>query len=398
MYDCIIIGAGPIGNYLGKQLALAGLKILILEEHPEIGVPVNCTGVIGKHAFDAFGLPEKGILTSIKNVQYISPSFNSVKIGKNDPWAYVVDRRIMDSELAGHARECGVEIRLNSKVIHVEEKKDSVSVSIEKGEVITAKSCVLATGSMSALPYNLGFQKPWYFLKGAQIESEIKISDLSTVDIYIGEKLCGGDFIWIVPVSENKARVGICSRFNAKNYLESFLNKPFIKTRLLSGYSITQGIIPIGGIEEKGKRYSRIFTVGDSAGHVKPTTAGGIALGLKTADILKQSIINICSLKNIEGISIKYYKSIRRTIGLELLLGDFFRKLFLKLKDPDWDAIVELANDPKLLGLIKNKSDFDKHSKLILWALSNKQYRKIFLKNFNWRMLGYLKDIFALWV
>ena len=33
MYDVIVIGAGPVGSYAAYRNALAGLRVLLLEEH-----------------------------------------------------------------------------------------------------------------------------------------------------------------------------------------------------------------------------------------------------------------------------------------------------------------------------------------------------------------------------
>ena len=44
-YDVVIVGAGPIGGRAGTLLALEGLKVLMLEEHNEIGRPFQCAGL-----------------------------------------------------------------------------------------------------------------------------------------------------------------------------------------------------------------------------------------------------------------------------------------------------------------------------------------------------------------
>ena len=44
-YDVVIIGAGPIGGYLGWKLRKQGHSVLIVEEHSEIGRPFQCAGL-----------------------------------------------------------------------------------------------------------------------------------------------------------------------------------------------------------------------------------------------------------------------------------------------------------------------------------------------------------------
>ena len=40
-YDAVIVGAGPIGGYLAQKLARNNLRVLSLEEHEEIGRPLQ---------------------------------------------------------------------------------------------------------------------------------------------------------------------------------------------------------------------------------------------------------------------------------------------------------------------------------------------------------------------
>ncbi|MGH7431616.1 MAG: FAD-dependent oxidoreductase, partial [Candidatus Methylomirabilales bacterium] len=47
MHDVIVVGAGPAGSQTAASLAQRGYTVLVLEEHPQIGVPTNCSGLIG---------------------------------------------------------------------------------------------------------------------------------------------------------------------------------------------------------------------------------------------------------------------------------------------------------------------------------------------------------------
>ena len=47
-YDVIIIGASLSGNYLAYLLSNFNLKIAIIEEHQDIGLPFQCAGIISK--------------------------------------------------------------------------------------------------------------------------------------------------------------------------------------------------------------------------------------------------------------------------------------------------------------------------------------------------------------
>jgi len=291
MYDVLVVGAGPVGSYFAEQMAASGYSVLMLEEHHEIGLPVHCTGVIGASSFKKFNLPEEAILNSIDTMNFISPEKKSVQLYRPQNWAHIVCRTEFDSLLAGRAQKQGVELKLNVKVVDIIEKESGVEVISVEGETFTGKICVLATGSMCALPYKMGFYKPWYFMKAAQVQAAYEYDALNRVDVYLGKTVSDGEFTWIVPVKENYVRIGVFSQSNAAYFLKNFLQRPDIAPLFKEEYKISYGVIPIGGLDEKKIPYQRVFTLGDAAGQVKPTSCGGIIFGMMAANALKETVI-----------------------------------------------------------------------------------------------------------
>ena len=46
-YDIVIVGAGPAGSSAARVAADKGMKTILLEEHPVIGIPAHCDGRLG---------------------------------------------------------------------------------------------------------------------------------------------------------------------------------------------------------------------------------------------------------------------------------------------------------------------------------------------------------------
>ena len=82
-YDAIIVGAGPIGGYLARKLAKENLRILILEEHAEIGRPFQCAGLVNPKAMESVGLFDT-VLTPIWGARIYSPEGTLVEIGQQE--------------------------------------------------------------------------------------------------------------------------------------------------------------------------------------------------------------------------------------------------------------------------------------------------------------------------
>ena len=56
-FDICIIGASIAGNYLCSLISKYDLKIAIIEEHTDIGQPLQCAGIVSKKLAQLIDLP-----------------------------------------------------------------------------------------------------------------------------------------------------------------------------------------------------------------------------------------------------------------------------------------------------------------------------------------------------
>ena len=75
MFDLVIIGAGPGGNYAALTAAKADVSTLVLEEHEAIGEPVHCGECLSQAACKRLSitLPEEAVSREVKGVRLIFP-------------------------------------------------------------------------------------------------------------------------------------------------------------------------------------------------------------------------------------------------------------------------------------------------------------------------------------
>ncbi|MEM2638183.1 MAG: FAD-dependent monooxygenase, partial [Candidatus Hadarchaeales archaeon] len=57
--DVLIVGAGPCGSFLAKILSEKGLEVVVVEEHPQIGHPSCCAGIVGIRGMRALGIKKE---------------------------------------------------------------------------------------------------------------------------------------------------------------------------------------------------------------------------------------------------------------------------------------------------------------------------------------------------
>ena len=109
-YDVIVAGAGPSGSAAAHECARQGLKTLCIEEHGTIGYPVQCAGLLSTAAFAECRVSGRSILNQVSGARLISGLGKCLCFNTGTPKALVVDRGILDREMAEQAAGAGLNI------------------------------------------------------------------------------------------------------------------------------------------------------------------------------------------------------------------------------------------------------------------------------------------------
>jgi geranylgeranyl reductase family protein len=329
-----IIGAGPIGCYCGYLLAKAGYSVDIYEEHAEIGLPIQCTGLLTRD-FDQLNLlKESFLVNTFQEVEVNSPDGQKIVIPQTE---YLVDRHKFDQYFAELARKAGAKIYLRHSFVRKEGKELLVKELKKNQELRFSPEIVIAAdGPLSKTAHAYGFYHPQrqnYYGIQAIVEGKFNPQRYQT---FFGREVCPDLFGWIVPESKTRARVGVASRKDAKKWFDTFVQKQGFKIK-----ETQAGVIPLYHPKQKLK-IGNCYLLGDASGFVKATTLGGIIPGMKQAEILADCIANG---KDYERAT----KSLRRKMNLHLRL----RNVFDKFEDKDWDKLIKILGKPKMQRLLE---------------------------------------------
>src|SRR3989344_5012240 len=114
-----IIGAGPVGCYAGYLLAKNGHEVSIYENHAQIGLPIQCTGLLTSD-FDQFNLPMNSFLVNtFSKFEAYSPK-HKLEIRQKE---YLVCRNRFDNFFGDLAKKQGAKIQVNHSFIRKEGKE-----------------------------------------------------------------------------------------------------------------------------------------------------------------------------------------------------------------------------------------------------------------------------------
>ena len=115
-YDVAIIGAGPAGLSAAYTTANAGLRTIILEEHPKVGQPVHCGEGLSQVAINRMKLniPKEALGFKVKGIRIIFPDGTSTLFREE---GYDLNKDLFEQYLAVRAQGEGAILKTSTRVI-----------------------------------------------------------------------------------------------------------------------------------------------------------------------------------------------------------------------------------------------------------------------------------------
>lgn len=343
-----IIGGGPAGSYLAQKLA--GQDVCVFEEHEQIGIPVQCTGITTHSLSDIINIRKQFLINKINRARIIAPNAKFIDIKLKKP-NLILDRKNFDRYLAERAEDRGVKFYFNQKYKNCYTKNGKLILNLNgKIRKRTTDILVGADGPFSQVAKTTGLWQNRKFSIGVQARISMEV-EKELVEFYVNQNYFG----WVVPESDSIARVGIAAYKQPNDYFKLFLARRNITNNKIREYQ--SGVIPIYNPRLKTQK-KNIYLVGDAATHVKSTTFGGIIQGLLAAEELSKAIIH---KKN-------YEKMWKKKIGQDLWLSLLIRKKLDRFSDKNYNKLVNLFQQRRIKKILETH-DRDFISKFALQLL-----------------------------
>ena len=370
-FDVVVVGAGPVGSTFARYMANEGFKVVMLERKREVGVPLQCAGLLGKKIKDINILPDEYILNEVYGAYLHSPSDIILKVGRKEPEAYVIDRVGYDKFLVEQAVDAGAELLLNHRVKGLDVKTGEVRVGNNSDKIFQGEVIVGADGHASRVSDEFNPKSKSVMAAQYLLDMKKDVFDEDNVNLNVNSNISPG-FLWMIPISKSMARVGLFANkdYNGLNeVLKDFIQHDncYKNASILKKY---QGFIPIYNSKKKIVK-DRAILLGDAASQVKPTTGGGLIIGFECAKMAANTVSRALQMEDISILK-EYENEYKKRFKNELKVQIEVQRIFESLKNEDLDQMFLKLKEGNAEALISEYGDMDTQSTLIKEMIKNR--------------------------
>ncbi len=362
-YDAVVVGAGPAGSTAAAEIAQGGFRVLLLEEHAEIGVPLHCSGLVTPRTLDEAGVGHDLVLNHVVGAHMYAPSGRTLSLGDGQIRALVIDRVGLDRALVAKAQEHGAELVMKARVIGVEHDCGGINIRVDRqgaSTVVRARLLVGADGASSRVARLLGMDGPAEVVHALGAEGTLPGAEEQHVQVFVGKSVAPGWFAWTIPLGNGRIRLGVGTSNGVKpveclrRVLETYPSQ-------LKGWQATRwtgGTIPLWSRRKIVQ--DNVMLVGDAAGQVKPTSGGGIYPSLVSAKLAAGVARTALAQDDLTERTLSHYSQAwEKTFGGEYRRGQDLRRVFTTMDDQDFDRLLALFGKKRLLNLVNRYGDID---------------------------------------
>lgn len=374
--DALVVGAGPAGSSFAYELARRGRSVLVAEEHPLVGRPVQCAGLVSHRVLELAG-SRRSVLRPVRGASVFSPALHRMSFRADEPRAFVIDRGGLDRELAERAAQAGARFETGARFDSVgpTQRGRRIARLSRIGGPPLEVSCRLlvgADGVASSVARAAGLRRPVEILPAFEAEFPESPGDPEEVEVYLGRSFAPGLFAWWIPDGAGGARVGLAAtagELSARRYFDRLLlhlERRFGRP-LRNPTSYLVSGIPIGELPQIVG--DRVLLVGDAAAQVKPVSGGGIFLALRAGQIAAEVADDALRAEGASAAALAPYpERFGAEVGEELRKARYLRRVFLRLTDADLDRVVLALDESGLRESIVAFGDIDFPSDVV-WKL-----------------------------
>jgi flavin-dependent dehydrogenase len=360
--DVLVVGAGPAGATAARELALAGVRVRLIDR---AAFPRNkpCGGgismrVVPRFPYLATALRE--IAThSLSRLYLEGPDGHSAVVTSDAPAALMIRRVEFDALLVQLATQAGAEFVPGVDIVQARQDDQRVTLTSRDAKVFAAPLVIAADGVHSVVGRRLGINPGWSAdavaldMMEETPREQLRDVDPSTLWVAYGydnaksaksaesankdkiESANSANSAWnrspegYAYIFPKRDHVNIGIGYVLSHYRQRVGKSPYQLQRelvatlrergIVEGNSVrsnfTPFLIPVGGpLRDPGR--GRVLAAGDAGGFVNAFTAEGIYYAMVTGQLAARAIVQ--SGRDFRSLARRYRRLVNDEIGIEL--------------------------------------------------------------------------------
>jgi geranylgeranyl reductase family protein len=353
-FDVVIVGAGPSGSAAAIALQSSDLSVALLDKavfpRDKICGDALSVDVVNQLKFLSPSLAEEFEAFADKapsyGVKIFAPDRNHIDLpfiyNGGQACGYISQRIDFDSLLVKHiANVPNVSIVEGCEVFSVKVQEHWVELETSKG-IFTCKIVIGADGAHSIVAKKLQNSKldKDHYSAGLRMyyEGVTGFHNEKFIELHFFKDILPG-YLWIFPLPNNKANVGIGmlssavsqKKINLREMLNKFLSTDGILRERFKSANAVETIkgfgLPLGSKQRQlsGDRY---VLTGDAASLIDPFSGEGIANAIRSGRAAASHVVKCFKMNEFSGsFNLEYDRDIYRRMWNELHLSRRMQKL-----------------------------------------------------------------------
>ena len=347
----LVVGAGPAGADLARQLAQAGVSVLLVDQLADLSQAAFSSAALPLASLDAFGLPAELVASRWHQWQLLGPGDSRRQWSAVQPLGVVLDFAALRLWLADQAQRWGGQLQLGLRALDCRELADGwllTRLRDRRGSVLPCRSrwVVDATGQSRALLGEPPAAEP--LLSGIGVEWLLAVPPslwqcwCDRLSFCLGSDWLPQGYGWIFPMGSGVLKVGLCRLEDPQRWqppLAPLLQRLIERTlgpAERSGWTVLDrhgGRLRSTLRRREPHRRGRLIGLGDAVSTANLLGGEGIRHALCSSRVLAPLLLECLRTHHSEPLR-AYPRQLRRALGVRWSLsGRLARRTWLGLRD-----------------------------------------------------------------
>ncbi|MFY8148329.1 MAG: NAD(P)/FAD-dependent oxidoreductase [Prochlorococcaceae cyanobacterium] len=356
--EVLVVGAGPAGGELARQLAFHGRDVLLVDQLPDLRRAAFSSAALPSETLEQFGLPAEVVASRWRSWQLIGPGEERRSWSAAEPLGVVLDFAALRLWLAEQCRHWGGRVALGLRALDCREEEGGLRTRLQAaggGRLeVRSRWVVDASGQARAL---LGDPPPrgdW--VSGRGVEWLLRVDPdrwrpwAEQLTFLLGSRWVRQGYGWVFPMAEPLLKLGVCRLDDPSRpgRLPSLgLDLAELLRRLeLEGAEVVDrhgGLIRSSIHRREAHGRGRLLGLGDAVSTANLLGGEGIRHALASSRVLAPLLLQESDPHRLRR---RYEHQLRRRLGWRWPLSG-------RLARRTWLALQDEAADRRLAALLR---------------------------------------------